>query len=70
MPDSTHGFHSQDSRGLTRILQAARVFKKRAKRYHFHLDAIQNHDSKRINHNRGIVDLTQPGLNTELNRLA
>ena len=69
MPDSIHGFHSQDSRGLIRILQAVRAFKQRAKSCCSHLDAVQNHDSKRINHNRGIVNLTQPGLNTELNRL-
>ena len=69
MLDSIHGFHSQDSRGLIRILQAVRAFKKRAKRCCSHLDARQNHDSKRINRNRGIVNLTQPGLNTELNSL-
>ena len=70
MLDSFHGFHRQDSRCLIRILQAVRAFKKRAKRCCFHLDATQTHDSKIINHNRGIVNLTQPGLNTELNRLA
>ena len=69
MPDSIHGFHSQDSRGLIRILQAARARKKRAKRCCSHLEPIQNYDSKGINHNRGIVNLTQPGLYTELNIL-
>ena len=69
MLDSIHGFHSQDSRGLIRILQAVRAFKKRVKRCWSHLDAIQNHDSKRTNRNRGIVNLTQPGLIMELNNL-
>ena len=69
MLDSIHGFHSQDSRGLIRILQAVRALKKRAKRCCSHLEPIQNHDSKGINHNRGIVNLTQPGFYTELNRL-
>ena len=69
MPDSIHGFHSQDSRGLIRILQAVRAFKKRAKRCCSHLEPIQNHDNKGINHNRGIVILTQPGFYTELNTL-
>ena len=65
---SIHGFHSQDSRGLIRILQAVRAFKKRVKRCWSHLDAIQNHDSKRTNRNR-VVNLTQPDLMMELNNL-
>ena len=69
MLDSIHGFHSQHFRGLIRILQAVRAYKKRVKSRWSHLDAIQNHDSKRSNRNRGIVNLTQPGLIMELNNL-
>ena len=56
MPDSIHGFHSQDSRGLIRILQAVGGLKKRAKRCCSHLEPIQNHDSKGINHNPNLQE--------------
>ena len=68
MLDSIHGFHSQDSRGLIRIVQAVRALNRRAKRCCSHLEPTKKHDSKGINHNRGIVNLSQLGLYMELNR--
>ena len=69
MPDSIHGFDGQDFRAMIRILQAVRALEKRAKRCCSHLEPTQKHDSKGINHNRGIVILTQPGFYTELTTL-